>query len=112
MTRSSALGTGTRIDPEAADHDVVALLSQEVAGVEHVVVRLPSGRELELPAAIVKILQVSADQLSAGHAVTVLASESTLTPAEVGEVLGLSRPFVSRLLDQGQLAFEYLPGSK
>lgn len=38
-----------------------------------------------------------------GHAVTVLASHVRLTPAEVGELLGLSRPFVVRLLDAGEI---------
>jgi hypothetical protein len=33
----------------------------------------------------------------------VLATEICLTPAEVGELLGLSRPFVARLLDANVL---------
>jgi excisionase family DNA binding protein len=87
-------------------------LRQAVAGVTHLSVRLPDGVEIELPAALIKILQASADELSAGHAVTVLGSEVLLTPAEVGDLLGLSRPFVARLLDQGQIASEYLPDSR
>jgi len=35
-----------------------------------------------------------------------------LTPAEAGELLGLSRPFVSRLLDAGEIPSEQLPGSR
>jgi excisionase family DNA binding protein len=35
-----------------------------------------------------------------------------LTPAEVGELLGLSRPFVVRLLDGGEIPSEHLPGSR
>jgi excisionase family DNA binding protein len=46
------------------------------------------------------------------HAVTVLASDVRLTPAEVGELLGLSRPFVARLLDAGEIKSEHLPGSR
>jgi len=76
------------------------------------VLRLPDGREIELSSALVRILQASADELSAGHAVTVLATEVLLTPAEVGDLLGLSRPYVARLLDQGQIASEYLPDSR
>jgi excisionase family DNA binding protein len=76
------------------------------------VLRLPNGLEIELPEAIVRILRASADELSAGHAVTVVSSEVLLTPAEAGELLGLSRPFVARLLDQGQIASEYLPNSR
>jgi excisionase family DNA binding protein len=35
-----------------------------------------------------------------------------LTPAEAGELLGLSRPFTSRLLDAGEIPSERLPGSR
>ncbi|BCB82470.1 hypothetical protein GCM10022251_70090 [Phytohabitans flavus] len=65
-----------------------------------------------MPAALVEILRASTDELSEGHSVTILASEVLLTPAEVGELLGLSRPYVVRLLDQGQIASEFLPDSR
>jgi len=54
----------------------------------------------------------SAGELSEGHAVTILASEVMLTPAEVGELLGLSRPFVVHLIEGGELPAEHLPGSR
>ena len=44
-----------------------------------------------------------------GHAVTVLPSEASLTPAEAAELLGLSRPFVVRLLDEGDIPSQRLP---
>jgi len=80
-----------------------------VAKASRVVVRVSSGEEIELPEALIKILQASAEELSVGRSVMVLASESILTPAEVGELLGLSRPFVARLLDQRQIPSEHLP---
>ncbi|MER5810860.1 helix-turn-helix domain-containing protein [Streptomyces sp. NPDC002033] len=43
---------------------------------------------------------------------TVLASEAQLTPAETAELLGLSRPFVVRLLDAGEIASSHLPDSR
>jgi excisionase family DNA binding protein len=73
---------------------------------------LPDGREVVLPASLVKVLAASASELSEGHAVTVLASTVRLTPAEVGRLLGLSRPFVARLLDAGEIASQRLPGSR
>jgi excisionase family DNA binding protein len=112
MARSSVLGGATRVEPGPDDRRSAASLSRAVAGVARLIILLPDGQEIELPHALVRILQASADQLSAGHAVTVLASEVVLTPAEVGELLGLSRPFVARLLDQGQLSYEHLPHSR
>ncbi|WP_053619205.1 helix-turn-helix domain-containing protein [Nocardiopsis sp. NRRL B-16309] len=41
-----------------------------------------------------------------------LAAETTLSPAEAAEMLGLSRPFVVRLLDEGAIPSERLPGSR
>jgi excisionase family DNA binding protein len=112
MARSSVLGNATRVEPEPEDHNVVAIISRAVAKVTHLAVRLPNGEVVELPEALIKILQVSSEELSAGRSVTLLASEDLLTPTQVGELLGLSRPFVSRLLDQGQIPSENLPGSK
>ncbi len=58
------------------------------------------------------MLQAIALQLSQGYGVTVLATDVRLTPTEVGELLGLSRPWVVRLLDAGEIPAEHLPGSR
>jgi hypothetical protein len=112
MARASVLGGATRVEPGPDDRRSARSLSQAFAGVTQLSVRLPDGKEIELPAALIRILRASADEISAGHSVTVLASEVLLTPAEVGELLGLSRPYVARLLDQSQIPSEYLPDSR
>jgi excisionase family DNA binding protein len=105
------LSTATRVEPAAEDREQVAAVTQAVAGAHEVVLRLPSG-EVTLPASLVAVLLAGARQLSAGRGVVVLAAEISLTPAEVGEVLGLSRPFVARLLDAGEIPSEFLPDSR
>jgi hypothetical protein len=40
-----------------------------------------------------------------------LPCDARLSPAEVGELLGLSRRFVVRLLEAGVIPSEYLPNS-
>lgn len=112
MSRSSVLGAATRVEPGAADRDQLAAVNRAVTGVSEATLRLPSGQELPLPASLVAVLLASSGQLSAGRGVTVLATEIRLTPAEVGELLGLSRPFVARLLDAGTIQAEFLPGSR
>lgn len=112
MARSSVLGNATRVEPRPADLEPAAKVSRIGVEVSELVLRLPDGQEITLPAALVKVLLASAGELSEGHAVTVLASEVRLTPAEVGELLGLSRPFVVRLIDAGDLPAEHLPNSR
>jgi excisionase family DNA binding protein len=41
-----------------------------------------------------------------------IAADPTLTPAEAAELLGLSRPFVARLLERGDIPSELLPDSR
>jgi excisionase family DNA binding protein len=41
-----------------------------------------------------------------------IPAEVTLTPTEATELLGLSRPFVARLLERGDIPSELLPGSR
>lgn len=112
MVRSSVLGAAARVEPSPADRDRTAAVSRAAAGVSEATLRLPSGEEITLPTSLVVVLRVSAGQLSQGHGVTVLATDIRLTPAEVGELLGLSRPFVARLLDAGEIPAEHLPGSR
>ena len=55
---------------------------------------------------------ISSRPTADGHAVTVLPSEVSLTPAEAAELLGSSRPFVARLLDESEIPSERLPRSR
>ena len=103
MARSSVLGAAAHVEPSPADRDSAAAISRAATGVSEATLRLPSGEEITLPASLVDVLRASAGELSQGHGITVLATEVRLTPAEVGELLGLSRPFVARLLDAGEI---------
>lgn len=112
MARSSVLGAATQVEPGLNDRDRAAAVNRAATGVSEATLRLPDGEEISLPASLVAVLRASAGQLSQGHGVTVLATEIRLTPAEVGELLGLSRPFVARLLDTGEIPAEHLPQSR
>ena len=86
-----------------------AMAEQSAAGI---VLAFPDGRRVALPESLIDIVRVSATELANGNAVTVLPADAVLTPAEVGELLGLSRPFVVRLLDAGEIPSERLPSSR
>ena len=71
-----------------------------------IAVRTPSG-EIELPAAAQRAVEQLLAELASGSSVHVLADDHELTTAQAGELLGLSRTFVVRLIDHGILPGHY-----
>lgn len=113
MARSSVLSSAVRVEPKKAERESAARVARAVGGRSRsFTLQLPDGSVVPLPRALVEVLQASADEMAEGHAVTVLPSEVSLTPAEAAELLGLSRPFVVRLLDEGEIPSERLPRSR
>lgn len=114
MARSGALRKAVRVEPgsDASATAGAVLDAFSARSGEGVVLSFPDGRTVALPASLVDVVRASARELADGHSVTVLPTDAVLTPAEVGELLGLSRPFVTRLLDDGEMPSERLPGSR
>ncbi|MFG2879560.1 helix-turn-helix domain-containing protein [Streptomyces sp. NPDC048337] len=111
MARTSVLAKATTVESSPEIQDALARAGRLVPDEVDVILRAADGSERALHKELVRILAASADELATGHTVTVLASESQLTPAETAELLGLSRPFVARLLDSGDIPSSHLPGS-
>jgi excisionase family DNA binding protein len=113
MPRTGVLGNATRIDPEPADHEALeGLRARRDLGDGELVLRTADGTEITLPSSLLRLVVSAANNLAAGHAVMAIPAEVTLTPAEAAELLGLSRPFVARLLDRGDIPSELLPDSR
>lgn len=113
MARASVLSSAVRVEPRKAERESAAEVARAVrTRSRSLMLHLPDGTSIPLPRALVEVLRASADELADGHAVTVLPSEVALSPAEVAELLGLSRPFVVRLLDQGEIPSQRLPRSR
>ncbi len=103
----------THIDPHVpspdeaqdADRALRALDSADGASIE---VRL-SGRmdapAVELPPEARALLLRVLAHLANGDAVTVVPVQAEVTPQQAAEILGVSRPFLVRLLDEGRIAF-------
>ncbi|MFV2110214.1 MULTISPECIES: helix-turn-helix domain-containing protein [unclassified Micromonospora] len=64
------------------------------------------GDRVELPAEIYAALRQVVDALQQGFAVTVAPQTLTLTTQQTADLLGISRPTVIKLLDEGQIPFE------
>lgn len=83
-------------------------LAARLAGVGSgpLAIRTPQG-DLELPVAAQHAVEQLLTELAAGHSVHVLVDNKDLTTQEAAELLGLSRTFVVRLIDEGKLAAHF-----
>lgn len=114
MSRSSVMSGAVRVDPRADDREVAGKLVDAtlVSSAGRAELRLPDGSIVGLSESLLQILQASAGELAKEHSVTLVASEVVLSPAEAADLLGLLRPFVVRLLDDGAIPSQHLPQSR
>lgn len=64
---------------------------------------MPSGSSIALPVELVCALREAAELMADGASIQVSAKEALLTTGQVAARLGVSRQYVARLLDMGQL---------
>jgi excisionase family DNA binding protein len=64
------------------------------------------GDQVELPAEVYRVVRQVVEALQQGLAVTVAPLTQTLTTQQAADLLGLSRPTVIKLLDEGRIPFE------
>ncbi|WP_194814797.1 excisionase family DNA-binding protein [Nocardia sp. XZ_19_385] len=65
------------------------------------------GVRIEVPASVRTAVLTVLEQLSAGRGVVIGAIEELVTTSTAAELLGLSRTYVCRLVDDGKLPAEY-----
>ncbi|MFC6081331.1 helix-turn-helix domain-containing protein [Sphaerisporangium aureirubrum] len=111
MARTGVLARATHVEPVSSDHDVLAEL-QTTHPRAQLVLRESGGHDIVLPQGLVRLVLAVAEDLAAGNAVLALPLETLLTPQEAAQLLGLSRPFVSRLLNDGEIPSRHLPDSR
>jgi excisionase family DNA binding protein len=61
---------------------------------------------VELPEGVYRILRQVVEAMQQGHAVTVSPQVRTLTSQQAADLLGVSRPTVIRLLNEGKIPFD------
>ena len=62
----------------------------------------PDGRQIELPETVQELLLKILKSLQAGEAVSIVAEHQDLTTQRAANILGVSRPFLVRLLEEGE----------
>ncbi len=65
----------------------------------------PDGERLELPKSVYKLLRQLVRDLARGNAVTVVPYLHELTTQEAADLLNVSRPFLVKLLEKGEIPF-------
>jgi excisionase family DNA binding protein len=95
----------TTLTPAAAATARTA--SQHLAGLQNgkLEFQTSNGETFSIPSEVIPIFQEVLEQLSNERAVLVLALDSELSTFEAADLLGVSRPFVKRLLEQGKIPF-------
>ena len=61
----------------------------------------PDGAEHELPASVYEVLVEVVHQMAQGHAVSILPVHAQLTTQQAADMLGVSRPHLVKLLEEG-----------
>ncbi len=77
------------------------LMKPEIIGTT--VLRSETGEEVPLPDSVYRVLKEAAHEVSKGHAVSVMAVQQELTTTQAADVLNVSRPYLIRLIDEGQI---------
>ncbi|MEE1621010.1 helix-turn-helix domain-containing protein [Zafaria sp. Z1313] len=65
-----------------------------------------TGDQVEIPHEVYQVLVKAVEAMRKGLAVTLTPSSLTLTTQQAAELLGVTRPTVVRLLDEGRIPFE------
>src|SRR5438128_9896051 len=96
-------------EPIAATESERSVLNQIEGVLEnaHSVLKLvsPDGEEIELPRSVFHILQQIVYHLAHGRAVTVVPLNKELTTQEAADLLNVSRPYLIKLLEEGELPY-------
>lgn len=72
---------------------------------------LADGHEVEVPEPLAAMLRTAVREAASGHGLALVLSDEEVSPAKAGELLGLSRQYVDRLIAEGVLTARRLPGS-
>lgn len=65
----------------------------------------PKGENMSIPEPLYSLLKDAVRNLTQGRSLVLIPGEKQLTTQQAGELLGVSRPFLIRLLDAGEMPY-------
>ena len=107
------MSSPTVFDPQTLPESALAALSAhrsafaDAAETHHashaLSIRFGSGNVVDLPPALARVVAAALAEIADGHTVEVRTVAEELTTQEAADLLGVSRPFVVKLVDGGDL---------
>jgi excisionase family DNA binding protein len=97
------------LSPDPSEQDELVELREQLARIgaqrERPMARLvsPDGREVEIPASAFAALQAVVRDMAQGLTITLIPHDKELTTKEAADILNMSRPFLVKLLDRGEI---------
>jgi excisionase family DNA binding protein len=68
----------------------------------------PDGERVRLPASVYTLLARVVHELAHGNAVTIVPIHAELTTQQAADLLNVSRPFLVKLLESGEIPFHHV----
>jgi len=65
----------------------------------------PDGEIIELPKSVYQVLQQIVDHMMHGRAIFIVPENKELTTQEAADILNVSRPYLVKLLERGEIPF-------
>ncbi len=98
------------LTPDPSEQDELVELREllrRIAARERPVARLvaPDGSEVEIPASAFAALQAVVRDMAQGLTITLIPHDKELTTKEAADILNISRPFLVKLLDRGEIPY-------
>jgi len=98
------------LTPDPSEQDELVELREllrRIAARERPVARLvaPDGSEVEIPASAFAALQAVVRDMAQGLTITLIPHDKELTTKEAANILNISRPFLVKLLDRGEIPY-------
>lgn len=97
---------GFVVQPKNRDelNEIVELLSK-ISNLDQFVMLKSDGQEIKIPSIISRVLYEIISIMSKGGAMTIIPMEKELTTQQAADILNVSRPFLIKLLENGQISF-------
>ena len=99
------------LSPDPSEQDAIVTLRDQLRRIaaqrERPLARLvsPDGTEVEIPASAFAALHAVVRDMAQGLTITLIPHDKELTTKEAADILNLSRPFLVKLLDRGEMPY-------